>query len=149
MAFKLVQARIGLPVAELLRAFPDGLEHERLRVPRRRVNAHDVQDNVRRGSIVATTYNVAITGDEDQLPFIVVVQTSEQVDGGAQRVFALGIAWDLAEHEFDQSFRETLCPKLQRRQSYSTRQTSKALPLHCHLHFKPMEAIIRPENTNM
>ena len=127
MAFELVQARINLPIVELLRSLPDGLEHERFRIPSRRINAEDVQHNVRCGSFITTTDDVAITDDEDQLPFIVVVQCSERVDGTAQRVLALSIARDLAEHEFVQTFGETLCPKLQRSQNYSNMSDFKPL----------------------
>lgn len=127
VTFELVQARVNLPVVELLRPLPDGLEHERFRIPRRRIDAEDVQHNVGCGSFVATTNDIAITDDENQLPFIVVVQCGQRVDGTAQRVLTLGIARDLAKYEFVQTFGETLCPKLQRSQNYSATSGSKAL----------------------
>ena len=118
MTFKLVQARIDLAIVELLGTLTDRLEHKRLRIPRCRINAKDVQHNVRRGSIIAATNDVAVTNDEDELPLVVIVQSSERVDGTSQRVLAFGVARDLAEHEFVQTFGETLCPKLQRSQDY-------------------------------
>lgn len=116
VTFEFVQARVNLSIVELLRSLPDGLEHEGFRIPRCRINAKDVQHNVRRGSFVATTDDIAIADEEDQLPLIIVVQCCERVDGTAQRILAFSIARDLAEHEFVQTFGETLGPKLQRSQ---------------------------------
>lgn len=101
MTLKLVQTRVDLAVVELTRTLANGLVQKRLRI-KLRVHTKNIEDDARRCAVVTCTDDVTVADDKDQLPLVIVVQRSEGVDGTPERLFAFGVARDLAQHEFVQ-----------------------------------------------
>ena len=101
MSLEFVEAGINFAVVESLCALADRLEEQRLRVELR-INAQDVENDTRSRAIVATTDDVAIADDEDELALVIVVQSRQRVDRTTEGLLAFGITRDLAEHELVQ-----------------------------------------------
>ena len=121
MALEFVEAGIYFAVVEGLCALADRLEEQRLRVELR-INAQDVENDTRSRAIVATTDDVAIADDEDELALVVVLEASERVDRAPERFFALRVTRDLAQDELILQLRILLATELQRRQDYDNGQ---------------------------
>ena len=125
MSLEFVEAGIDFAVVESLCTLADRLEEQRLWV-KLRVDAQDVEDDARSCAIVATTNDVAIADDEDELALVVVLKASERVDRAPERFFALRVTRDLAQDELVLQLRILLATELQRRQDYD----------NCHLRLK-------------
>lgn len=63
---------------DLFRSITDRLEAERLRVDRR-IRTKNVEDDLRSRSVVSTSDDHSIANDEEQLPLVVVLESSERV----------------------------------------------------------------------
>ena len=121
MSLEFVEAGINFAVVESLCALADRLEKQRLRVELR-INAQDVENDTRSRAIVATTDDVAIADDEDELALVVVLKASERVDRAPERFFALRVTRYLAQDELVLQLRILLATELQRRQNYDNGQ---------------------------
>jgi len=47
------------------------------------ISAKNVQNNARRRTVITRTENVAVTDDESELPFIVILELRERIDSPA------------------------------------------------------------------
>ena len=73
MTFKLVEARINLAIIELLGAFADRFEQERLGI-KLWIDTKNIQNNARRSTVIPTTDDVAVTNDEQEFALVVVIK---------------------------------------------------------------------------
>lgn len=113
MAFKLVQARIDFPVIQRLGTLTNRFEQQRLRVELR-VNAENVQNNSGRRTIVTTTDDIAIANDENQLAFVIIIESSKRINRAAQRVLSFCVTRHLTQDELVLKFRVAFTTELQR-----------------------------------
>ena len=82
------------------------------------VYTKNIQNDLRSRAIISTANDIAITNDEHELPFVVVVEGSEGVDRVAQRIITFSVTWYLAEDKFIYQLRCTLAVELQCGQDY-------------------------------
>lgn len=73
MTLKLIQPRIDLRIIHLLAPLSNTLEQQRLRV-QFRIHPNDIKHDPGRGSIVSRTDDVPIADDEDEFPFVVILE---------------------------------------------------------------------------
>ena len=111
MALELIQSRVHLAVVQLLRAFTNRLEQQRLGV-QLRVDTKDIQNDSRGCTIVTTTDDVSVTDNEDELPFVVVLESRERVDRTPKGVFTLSVTRHLAKDKLVLHFRTPLAREL-------------------------------------
>ena len=95
MSLEFVEAGIDFAVVESLCTLADRLEEQRLWV-KLRVDAQDVEDDARSCAIVATTNDVAIADDEDELALVVVLKACKRIDRASEGLLVFRIARDLA-----------------------------------------------------
>ena len=78
----LIETRVDLTHVVLPRTLTqqDEAEHLWLEVG---ISAKNVQNNARRRTVITRTENVAITDDESELPFIVILELRERIDSPA------------------------------------------------------------------
>jgi hypothetical protein len=79
VSLELVETRVDLAIIQCLGAFTDRFEQDRFRVEFR-VDTKDVQHDSRSGSVITTTDYIAITNDEEQLPFVIIVEGRKRIN---------------------------------------------------------------------
>lgn len=99
MPLEFIKTRIHLSIIQRLRSLSNRFEQKRLRV-QRGIYTQNIQHDPRCGTVIPTSNDIAIANDKDELPFIVVIQSSERVDRAAERVLAFSVTRHLAEYEF-------------------------------------------------
>jgi hypothetical protein len=96
-----------------LRALANRFEHQRFRISCG-VNAKDIENDGRCRPFITTADDVPITNDENQLPLVVIVQTSKGVNCATKRVLSFCVTRNLAQYEFIQPLGEALGIELKR-----------------------------------
>ena len=112
MTFELVETGVDLAVVESLHTLSNRLHPERLRI-QLRVDAKDVEDDAGCGAVVASTNNVTVADDEDELSLIVIVESRKRIDRTPQRLLAFGVTRNLTENELVEHFGITLAAELE------------------------------------
>lgn len=117
MTFELIETTVHLAVVKRLGALADTLEEKGLWV-HLGVHAKNVEGDTRGRAVVAATDDVAVADDEDELPFIIVVERGKGVNRSAKGVLAFRVTRDLAKYELVLEFWVALTAELQRSQDY-------------------------------
>ena len=104
MSLELVKTRIDLAIIQSLGTLADTLEQKGLDV-KVRIHTKDIKNNPRRRPVISATDNVPIADDENEFALIVIVESSERVDGTSERVFAFSVTRNLAQHKLVLQFR--------------------------------------------
>lgn len=111
MALELIQPRVDLAVIQSLATLTNTPKQQRLRVDIR-IHTENIENDPRSRTVVPTTDDVSIADNEDELPLIIIVERRERVDRTTKRIFAFGIARDLAQNELVLQFGIALRAKL-------------------------------------
>lgn len=75
-----VESSVDLPHVVLLLTFSEREEAERFRIEVG-IDSEDVEDDSRRGSVVSGSDDHSVAEDDDELPLVVVLESSQRVDG--------------------------------------------------------------------
>jgi hypothetical protein len=140
MPLELIKTRIDLAIIQRLRSFTHTLEQQGLHVEVG-IHTENIENNPRRRPVVSATDDVTIADDENELALVVVVESSERVDSTSERVFAFGVARNLAEDELVLQFGRPLRTKLEgsqdcaRKKPKSVHENNK-LTANVNSHFK-------------
>ena len=82
----------------LLLTFSEREEAERFRIEVG-IDSEDVENDSRRRSVVSGSDDHSVAEDDDEFPLVVVLESSQRVDGLLERILSFGVAGNLADEE--------------------------------------------------
>jgi hypothetical protein len=127
-----------------LRALANRFEHQRFRISCG-VNAKDIENDGRCWPFITTTDDVPITNDKNQIPLVVIVQTSKGIDCATKRVLSFCVTRNLAQYELIQQLREVLGIELKRSKD-CIKLAIYIIYVEGDVHFNAIEAMVTLEN---
>jgi hypothetical protein len=125
VSFEFIETTVYLAVVECFGALADALEKERLGIDFG-IHAEDIEGNSRCCTIVTTSNDVAVTDNEDELAFVVVVEGGKRVDRSAEGILAFRVTGNLAKYELILKLRVALSTELQCSQDYEGMKVSES-----------------------